>query len=57
MRTGALATRVLFDEPADGVPVATGVEYLAQPHAYRADPQADRRTGAASRARCARAAR
>ena len=39
VRTGALATRVLFDEPADGVPRATGVEYLAQPHAYRADPR------------------
>jgi choline dehydrogenase len=43
VRTGALATRVLFDEPAtaDGEPIATGVEYLAQPHAYRADPEAD----------------
>jgi choline dehydrogenase len=40
VRTGSLATRVLFDPPAaDGVPVATGVEYLAQPHAYRADPR------------------
>jgi len=38
VRTGALATRVLF-EAADGEPIATGVEYLAQPHAYRADPQ------------------
>jgi choline dehydrogenase len=41
VRTGALVTRVLFDGPAgpDGEPVATGVEYLAQPHAYRADPE------------------
>jgi choline dehydrogenase len=39
VRTGALVTRVLFDESsADGAPIATGVEYLAQPHAYRADP-------------------
>jgi choline dehydrogenase len=41
VRTGALATRVLFDEPADGDPVATGVEYLDRPHAYRVDPRAD----------------
>jgi choline dehydrogenase len=42
VRTGALVTRVLFDDPPtpDGDPVATGVEYLAQPHAYRADPAA-----------------
>ncbi|MCW2532626.1 MAG: choline dehydrogenase-like flavoprotein [Blastococcus sp.] len=42
VRTGALVTRVLFDDPAtpDGDPVATGVEYFAQPHAYRADPAA-----------------
>jgi choline dehydrogenase len=42
VRTGALVTRVLFDDPVtpDGDPVATGVEYLAQPHAYRADPAA-----------------
>ena len=38
VRTGALATRVLF-ESSDGDPVAVGVEYLAQPHAYGADPQ------------------
>ena len=38
VRTGALATRVLFDT-SDGDPVAVGVEYLAQPHAYGADPQ------------------
>jgi choline dehydrogenase len=39
VRTGALVTRVLFDVPPtpDGDPVAVGVEYLAQPHAYRAD--------------------
>jgi choline dehydrogenase len=41
VRTGALVTRVLFDEPADGEAVARGVEYLPQPHAYRADPAAD----------------
>jgi choline dehydrogenase len=40
VRTGALVTRVLFDDPSDGDPVAVGVEYLAQPHAYRADPAA-----------------
>ncbi|WP_209308943.1 GMC oxidoreductase [Blastococcus sp. CT_GayMR16] len=41
VRTGTLVTRVLFDEPAtpDGDPVAVGVEYLAQPHAYGADPE------------------
>jgi choline dehydrogenase len=38
VRTGALATRVLFDEEGT---TARGVEYLLQPHAYRADPQAD----------------
>jgi choline dehydrogenase len=42
VRTGALAIRVLFGAPdtAGGDPVAVGVEYFAQPHAYRADPQA-----------------
>jgi choline dehydrogenase len=45
VRTGALVTRVLFDESADGVPVATGVEYLAQPHAYRADPRPTAESG------------
>ena len=40
VRTGALVTRVLFDE-GGAEPVARGVEYLAQAHAYRADPQAD----------------
>jgi choline dehydrogenase len=42
VRTGALVTRVLFDDAAtpDGDPVAVGVEYLDQPHAYRADPAA-----------------
>lgn len=39
VRTGALVTRVLFDDTVDGDPVATGVEYLDQPHAYRADPE------------------
>jgi choline dehydrogenase len=42
VRTGALVTRVLFDD--DGTIPGTharGVEYLPQPHAYRADPQAD----------------
>ena len=38
VRTGALATRVLLDGPDN---VARGVEYLPQPHAYRADPAAD----------------
>ncbi|MET0763685.1 MAG: GMC family oxidoreductase [Blastococcus sp.] len=38
VRTGALVTRVLFDD--DGI-TARGVEYLDQPHAYRADPAAD----------------
>jgi choline dehydrogenase len=37
VRTGALATRVLFDERGT---TARGVEYLPQPHAYRADPAA-----------------
>ncbi|UOY03678.1 GMC family oxidoreductase [Blastococcus sp. PRF04-17] len=36
VRTGALATRVLFDEAGT---IARGVEYLPQPHAYRADPR------------------
>ena len=40
VRTGALATRVLFDE-VGGEQVARGVEYLPQQHAYRADPHAD----------------
>jgi choline dehydrogenase len=39
VRTGALVTRVLFDDGAE--PVARGVEYLPQAHAYRADPDAD----------------
>jgi choline dehydrogenase len=38
VRTGALVTRVLFEE--DGT-LARGVEYLPMPHAYRADPAAD----------------
>jgi choline dehydrogenase len=37
VRTGCLVTRVLF---ADDGTTARGVEYLPQPHAYRADPQA-----------------
>ncbi|MFE5581741.1 GMC family oxidoreductase [Kitasatospora sp. NPDC056531] len=37
VRTGALVTRVLLDEDL----TAVGVEYLAQPHAYRADPGAE----------------
>ena len=40
VRTGALVTRVLFEDTLDGDPVAVGVEYLDQPHAYRADPEA-----------------
>lgn len=40
VRTGALVTRVLVDAPPDADPVAIGVEYLPQPHAYRADPAA-----------------
>jgi choline dehydrogenase len=40
IRTGALATLVLFDE-VGGEQVARGVEYLPQEHAYRADPHAD----------------
>jgi choline dehydrogenase len=38
VRIGALATRVLFDERGT---TARGVEYLPQPHAYRADPAVD----------------
>jgi choline dehydrogenase len=43
VRTGALVTRVLFDDSAaaDGGPIVRGVEYLPQAHAYRADPDAD----------------
>jgi choline dehydrogenase len=41
VQTGALVTRVLFDESPGSEPVATGVEYLEQEHAYRADPHAD----------------
>jgi choline dehydrogenase len=43
VRTGALVTRVLFEDSAVGGQgtTARGVEYLPQPHAYRADPQAD----------------
>jgi len=37
VRTGALVTRVLLDGPDN---TATGVEYVLQPHAYRADPVA-----------------
>jgi choline dehydrogenase len=37
VRTGCLVTRVLL---ADDGTTARGVEYLPQPHAYRADPQA-----------------
>lgn len=40
VRTGALVTRVLFDE-GGAEPIARGVEYLPQAHAYRADPEAD----------------
>ena len=35
VRTGALVTRVLLEGPDNR---AVGVEYLPQPHAYRADP-------------------
>ena len=43
VQTGALVTRVLFHDSADGKggTTARGVEYLDQPHAYRADPAAD----------------
>jgi choline dehydrogenase len=43
VRTGALVTRVLFEDSAvgDGRILACGVEYLPMPHAYRADPAAD----------------
>jgi choline dehydrogenase len=43
VRTGALVTHVLFAEgtPDGAEPVAVGVEYLPQEHAYRADPHAD----------------
>jgi choline dehydrogenase len=37
VRTGALVTRVLLEGPDH---TATGVEYVFQPHAYRADPVA-----------------
>jgi choline dehydrogenase len=47
VRTGALVTRVLFDDSAEQGPTARGVEYLPQPHAYRADPHADPGPGAA----------
>jgi choline dehydrogenase len=36
VRTGALVTRVVFDDQGT---TARGVEYLPQPHAYRADPR------------------
>ena len=36
VRVGALATRVLLDDDN----VARGVEYIDEPHSYRADPQA-----------------
>jgi choline dehydrogenase len=38
VRTGALVTRVLVEDAPGADPVAVGVEYLPQPHAYRADP-------------------
>jgi choline dehydrogenase len=42
VRTGALVTRVLFEDSVSGVgTTARGVEYLPQPHAYRADPDVD----------------
>jgi choline dehydrogenase len=42
IRTGALATRVLFEDDPDGVPRAVGVEYLEGRHLYQADPNAPR---------------
>ncbi|MFP1624114.1 GMC family oxidoreductase [Streptomyces sp. 5K101] len=41
VRTNALAARVVFD----GSGVATGVDYLDEPHAYRADPGSRHGTG------------
>ncbi len=38
--TGALVTRVLFENAPDGKKKATGVEYLEGMHLYRADPSA-----------------
>jgi choline dehydrogenase len=44
IRTGALVTRVLFEDSATpgGPPQAVGVEYLEGEHLYRADPKAPR---------------
>jgi choline dehydrogenase len=42
IRTGALVTRVLFEE-GSSPPRAIGVEYLEGEHLYRADPAASRR--------------
>lgn len=37
----ALVTRVLFENDADGVPTAVGVEFLKGHHLYKADPNYD----------------
>lgn len=54
VRTGCLATRVLLEEGGEG-PAATGVEYIAAPHAYWCDPRPAR--GAMPPARQAYASR
>ncbi len=41
IQTGSLVTKVVFDTPTDGAePRATGVEFIAGEHLYRADPSA-----------------
>ncbi|MDY7094512.1 MAG: GMC family oxidoreductase N-terminal domain-containing protein [Acidobacteriota bacterium] len=42
IRTGALVSRVLFEDDPDGTPRAVGVEYLEGRHLYQADPRAPR---------------
>ena len=41
IQMGALVTRVLFEDDADGSKKAVGVEYLEGQHLYRADPKAN----------------